>query len=63
MPHEKKHTLTILQLQARPSYYHYSFNNWTFLPLCNAMSNTPDEAESNVFKVKLAKQILPVIPD
>ena len=29
----KNHALTILQLQARPSYYHYSIYPWT-IPLC-----------------------------
>ena len=48
--------LTILQLQASPSYYNYSFYPMTIL-LWNAMPSTLMEAESlGVFRVELAKQ-------
>ena len=57
----KKHALTILQLHARPSYYHYNFYHWAIL-LWNAMPNILIEAESlHVFKVELAMQKIPVL--
>ena len=53
---KKKHDQTILQLQARPSYYHYSFYRCT-IPLSNAMSSTIVEAEVvDAYRVELAKQ-------
>ena len=55
------HALTILQLQARPSNYHYSFYLWA-IPLWNSVPSTLVEAEClDVFKVELAKQKIPVL--
>ena len=57
----KKHALTILQLQARPSYYHYSLYPWT-IPLWNAMPSTRVEADAlDVIKMELAKRKIPVL--
>ena len=54
----KKTCVTVFQLQAKPSYYHYSFYLLT-IPLWNAMPTTLVEAES--FKVELATQKIPVL--
>ena len=57
----KQLDITILQLQTRPSYYHYSLYPWT-ITLWNIMPNTLFEAECiDVFNMELAMQKIPVL--